>query len=224
MAIPGIQLTILIGESEPRPIPRELVEAFQSLEVTHNDQGRSGFQLVFRDGRRDRRDLYDYRWIANPLFNVFNRVILVITIGSTAQVLMDGVITHLQLSPSTDIGQSTTTLTGEDLSVLMDLNERSDHHIGQDEATIAQVILSRYRKYGVMPDVKVPDYRDRPTKNQRIPTQQGTDLNYLRLIAGRFSYVFYLTPGPQVGLSQAYWGPPLKSTNPQKALTVNMGS
>lgn len=220
----GINLTLLMGQQVPKPVSRELVEALQSVEVSHSDKERSGFQIVFQMGRRDRRDLKDYRLPANPLFKVYNRVVLVVTLGASAQVLMDGVITNQQLSPSPEPGKTTFTITGEDVSVMMDLEEKSEDHVAQDEATIARMILGRYTKYGVLPKVISPKFVDRPTQNERIPAQQGTDLAYLRQMGDRFAHVFYVTPGPGVGVNTAYWGPPQRQTTPQKALTVNMGS
>jgi hypothetical protein len=220
----GINLTILMGKSVPKPVPRELVEALKTVEVTHTDEGRSGFQIVFQLGRRDRDDIKDYQLVKNPLFQVFNRVALVVSFGHAAQVLMDGVITNQQLSPSPEPGQSTFTLTGEDVSALMDLEERSEEHAAQDEATIARMILKRYATYGVIPRVITPRFIDRPTQNERIPFQQGTDLAYLQQIGQRFAHVFYMVPGPVAGSSTAYWGPPQRQTRPQKALTMTMGS
>ena len=220
----GINLTLLMGKEVPRPVSREVVEALQSVEVSHSDEERSGFQIVFQVGRRDRSDLKDYRLPSNPIFQVYNRVILVVTFGASAQVLMDGVITNQQLSPNPEPGKTTFTITGEDVSAMMDLQEKSEDHVAQDEATIARMILGRYAKYGIVPKVITPDFVDRPTQNERIPSQQGTDLAYLKEIGQRFAHVFYVTPGPSVGVNTAYWGPPQRQTRPQKALTVNMSS
>jgi hypothetical protein len=213
-----------MGEGTPSPAPRRLMEVLKSVEVTHNDEGRSGFQIVWAVGRSGRNDIQNYQLVKNPLFKVFNRVIVIVTLGATPQILMDGVITNHQLSPSTQPGQSTFTITGEDISLMMDLEEKSVEHTGQDEATIARTILKDYAQWGVNAKVIDPPHRDQPTENERIPTQQGTDLEYLQTIAQRYGYVFYTTPGPNSGRSTAYWGPPQKETSPQKALTVNMGS
>lgn len=221
----GINMTLLMGAQVPRPVSRDLVEAIQSVEVTHTVDGRSGFQIVFKAGRGDRRDIQDYRLTRNPLLQVFNRVIITISIGATAQVLMDGIITNQQLSPNPQPGQTTLTLTGEDVSVMMDLEEKSIEHTAQDEATIARVIIGQYAaRYGLIPRVLTPTLQDRPTQNERIPSQQGTDLQYLQAIAERFAFQFYVIPGPSIGRNTAYWGPPQRQMTPQKALTVNMGS
>lgn len=221
----GIYLTLLIGPTVPLPAPRELVEALHSVEITQADQGRSGFQVVFQVGRAGRDDIADYSLTKNPLLKVFNRVIVQVTLGTTVEVLMDGIITNQQLSPSQEPGKSTYTITGEDVSIMMDLEETSKEHKAQDEATIARMIIASYAKYGLIPKVVSPKaFSDRPTPNERIPTQQGTDLQYLQTLAERFAHVFYVTPGPAVGTNTAYWGPPQRDARPQNALTVNMGA
>jgi hypothetical protein len=220
----GINLTLLIGENVPRPAPRSLIEALKSLEVTQSDEGRSGFQIVFQLGRSNRNDIRDYQLLKEPLLKVFNRIILTITMGATAQIVMDGIITNQQFSPSTEPGNSTLAITGEDVSVMMDLEKKSVEHTAQDEATIAQMLISQYAKYGMVAQIVAPKFKDRPTKNERIPSQQGTDLEYLKAIGTRFSNVFYIIPGPASGTNTAYWGPPQRKTQPQPPLTVNMGS
>jgi hypothetical protein len=47
-------------------------------------------------------------------------------------------------------------------------------------------------------------------------------LAYIQQLAKEAGYVFYITPGPLPGMSQAYWGPQIKIGVPQPALNVNM--
>src|SRR4029078_13540555 len=49
------------------------------------------------------------------------RVLIIVTINGIPNVLMDGIITRQEGDPSTDAGKSTFTVTGEDLSVMMDI-------------------------------------------------------------------------------------------------------
>jgi hypothetical protein len=58
---------------------------------------------------------------------------------------------------------------------------------------------------------------------QRIPRQQGKDLEYVNKLADDVGYVFYMKPGPVPGLNVAYWGPEIKVGVPQPALNVDMG-
>lgn len=221
----GLRLTILIGPTVPVPVPPTFVESLQEVQVTHGDDQPSACQIRLRVGRSSPLDLIDYSVLANPLLvKPFNRVILVVTFGVVPQVLMDGFITHTELSPGNHPGTSTLTITAEDACVRMDMNEVSAEHPAQDETIIANKILLSYAPYGVIPMVIPPPVADPPIPVERTPVQQGTDLQYLRQMAARFGYVFYITPGPAPGMSTAYWGPPQRVGIPQKALSVNLGA
>lgn len=229
----SINLTLYLGKEQPQPVPLEIVEALQSAEVTLQDNGRSGFQMVFQVGRSGRGGLADYKLLnilQNPnYFAPFNRAILVVTINGTARVLMDGAITHQQFVPSLELGRSTFTVIGEDIGVFMDREELSIPHPQQAEQTIVAAILTnpKYAKFNLKLEIgqdKKLGYRDVPGANERIPTQQVTDLQYLQELARRFGYVFYIIPGPTRGQNIAYWGSPIRTKISQPPITVNMGA
>jgi len=220
----GLNLTLQIGQTVPIPAPPPLVEALQDVEITHRDEGRSGFQITFRVGRSGAVDLLDYGLVASPLLRPFNRVILTVALNVVPQVLMDGVITHHQLAPSSKPGASTLTVTGEDVSVMMDLREKSFEHPGQAEPLIVTQLLTSYAAYGVVPEVTSPPALDTPLPMERTPVYRGTDYGYVREMARRYGYVFYIAPGPAPGSSTAYWGPPRRAAVPQPALSVNLGA
>lgn len=224
MSLLGIHLTLLIGPAVPVPAPPPLMEALQSVEVTHSDEGRSGFQVAFQVGRSGPLDLLDYALLRSPLLKPFNRIILIVTFNATPRVLMDGIITHQQLSPSNEPGASTLTITGEDVSVMMDREEKSVEHPAQDESMIALKLIAGYAQYGLIPRVIPPAMIDQAPPTERIPVQQGTDLQYLEEIARRHAFVFYITPGPAPFINIAYWGPPVRAGVPQRALSVNLGA
>ncbi len=100
----GSYLTLLIGPTVAVPAPPSLLESLQRIEVTHDDSGQSGFQIVFSVGRSGPTDLLDFALVSNPLLKVFNRVIMVVTMSTIPTVLMDGIITHLELNPSAEPG------------------------------------------------------------------------------------------------------------------------
>jgi len=220
----GVRLTLLIGENKPKELSSEFLEALKSIEVTQSDAGGLAFQIIFAVGREGRNDLKDYNLLKSPRFKVFNRIIITLTLGAKAQVLIDGIITHQQFSPSLRLRDSTFTITGEDISIMMDLEEKSVEHTGQDEVTIARQIIRKYSKYRLTANVTKPRWRNQPSKNERIPTQQGTDLSYLRSLAQRFGYVFYIIPGLKCGENTAYWGPSHPQGKLDQALMFNMGS
>ena len=222
MSLLGVTLSLLLGPTAPLPAPVRFAESLERVEVTHSDEGRSGFQLVFKVGR-GKLDLLDYAQLASPLLQPFSRVVLLVTFNAAPQVLMDGIITHQQLSPGEGPGESRLTVTGEDVSVMMDLEEKSVEHPAQPEAVIALKIIASYARYGLIPTVIPPPTVDIPLPTERVPVQQATDLAYLQEMAARFAYVFYVTPGPAPLTNTAYWGPPPRLGAPQRALSVNMG-
>lgn len=217
------QVSLLIGPSIPLPAPPPLVEALKSIEVTHQDEGRSGFQITFQAGRSGPTDLVDYPLLLSPLLKPFNRVILSVLFGGLPEVLMDGMITHQQLAPSSEPGATTLTVTGEDVSVMMDLKQNIQEWPAMPEPAIALALIGSYAQYGLLPEVIPPMSLDFPLPIQRVPMQIGTDLAYLKDMASRFAYVFYVEPGPAPLLNTAYWGPPKRVGIPQPALSVNLG-
>jgi hypothetical protein len=219
----SLQLTLLIGPTVAVPVPPDVIDALDHVEVTHSDQGRSGFQITFNAGRGGPLGLMDYPLLSLPLLKPFNRVIVVLTFNAIPSVLMDGIITHQQLTPSNQPGASTLTITGEDVSVMMDLEEKSVEHPAQDETVIALKLIASYAQYGLIPMVIPPTVIDPPLPIERIPVQQATDLDYLTQLAARHGYVFFVAPGPVPFANTAYWGPPVRVGLPQRALSVNMG-
>ena len=131
MGLLGIHLTLMMGPTIAVPVPFSIAEALTSIEVTQDESGTSGFQLTFQVGRSGPLDLLDYGLVANPLMRPFTRVILLIRFAIAPQVLMDGVITHLELSPSDEPGASTLTVIGEDI-------QRDDGHWRKNIAPILQ--------------------------------------------------------------------------------------
>jgi hypothetical protein len=84
------------------------------------------------------------------------------------------------------------------------------------------LLLTKYAFLGVIPKIIPSVMVDIPIPIEQIPTQQGTDLAYIKHLADDVGYVFYMEPGPVPGTSFAYWGPEIKVGSPQPALNVNM--
>ncbi len=222
MSLLGLHLTLLIGPTVPLPVPPPVLELLDSVEITHSDEGRSGFQVVFKASRSTRAFL-DYPLFMSPQFRPGNRVILAAAFGPVPAVLMDGIIATQQLTPPAGPDPAVLTLTGEDVSIKMDMEEKSAEHPAQPENVIALKIIAGYAAYGLVPVVIPPPTLDVPLPTERIPVQQATDLRYLNEMAARHAYVFYVKPGPAIGANIAYWGPPVRVGIPQRALTVDMG-
>jgi hypothetical protein len=223
MTLLGVHLTLLIGPTVPLPAPLPLTESLNEVKVNMTDTGRTGFEITFTAGRPGPIGLVDYPLLSLPLLEPFNRVILLVTFGVVPQVLIDGIITRREVAPGTEPGQGKITITGEDVSVMMDLHETSQQYPAMDETIISDLILVQYMQYGLIPLVIPPVTLDLPLPIERIPVQQGTDLDYLQKMAARYGYVFYIMPGPLPGTNTAYWGPKIRPGVPQSAITINMG-
>ena len=214
----GVRLQLLIGTNVPRPAPFEVMESFVGLEVRNNDRERDVFDMELTLGKDS---LIDYGLLRNGYFDPPNRIIIVVLIGVLPEVLIDGVITSHQVMPSNRPGESTLRITGEDISLRLDLDPASETHANQPDSVIVGKLLMKYAQYGIAP--KVTPTTDVPIEIDRVPSQQETDLAYIKRLAERNGFVFYVEPLPLPGTSQAYWGLDNRLGLPQPALTMNMG-
>jgi hypothetical protein len=215
----GIQLTMMIGPLVPLVPPKEVTDALLSVQVT-SGKSKAGFQLTF--GVSKNSLLLTTLLPAGYFDPIATRVLLMVTLGGLPHVLMDGIVTQQEMTPSSDPGQSTLTITGEDLSVLMDLVEIKRPWPGCDSTVQAYGVLAPYAALGVTPLVIPALFTDFLVPAQAIKSQYKTDLAHLKMIADNNGYVFYVEPGPLPGQSIAYMGPDIRIPVPQPALSVNM--
>jgi len=216
----GIQLSLLIGPGVPVPALADVVNALDSVQVTSSADS-SGFQLSFKIGKRS---LLETTLLPAGYFDpIITRVIIIVTVNGMPNVLMDGVVTRQEISPSNDVGKSTLTITGEDLSRMMDLVEMPFMRFPA-MPVVARVyaILAKYAVLGIAPVAVPPIVPDMTNPLEELPSQNGTDLAYIRELAYKCAYVFYVEPGPVPGSSIAYFGPDIRIPAPQPALNVNM--
>jgi hypothetical protein len=216
----GFYLTLMIGPAVPVPAPQVVVDALTGVTIT-SGTGRSGFQLTFSVSKNS--PLLRTMLPAGYFDPVVNRVIVIVVVNGMPDVLMDGIITRQELAPSSEAGQSTLTITGEDLSVMMDVVEMPFmRYPAMNEFVRVNLILAKYAIFGIIPLVIPPIMFDVPIPIEKIPAQTGTDLDYIKKLAGMHGYVFYIEPGPAPGTSLAYWGPDIRIPIPQPALNINM--
>ena len=221
MANNPIQLTLMIGPAVPVPVTQEVLDALVSVQVTTSSSDASGFQLQFTINNRSPLQTLFLLTGGSPI--PLMRVIIVVTINGTANVLMDGVMTNHELTPGADPGHSTLTVTGKDLTQVMDYIDFSGipYPAMPNEARVL-LILAKYAVLGIVPMVLPSVLVDIPIPTEQIPRHKGKDLAYIKLLADEVGYVFYLDPGPAPGMSIAYWGPEIKVGTPQPALNINM--
>lgn len=218
----GINLTLMIGPAVPVPASRDVLDALTGVQVmVTSGETTSGFELTFNLSKNS--PLHTLFFLTGGAMIPVVRVIIVVTINGTPEVLMDGVMTHHQISHGNQAGMSTLTVKGKDLTALMGLIDFSGipYPAMPDFARVA-LVLSKYAVLGIIPKVIPSVLVDVPIPTDRIPTHKGKDLGYVKELADDVGYSFYLEPGPQPGMSFAYWGPELRIGTPQPALNANM--
>ena len=221
----GIQLTLLVGPIVPLPVPRVVLDALQGVEVRTTAGSASGFQLTFTITAR------------SPLNTIFLlaagtntgmgtpplRVLLIVTMNGSAQPLFDGVMTHVEVQPGGRGQAGTLTVTGEDVTKAMDMQDWSGLPFPAVpvEGRVA-LLCAKYAPFGLIPMVIPVLFPDVQIPIDKIPAQKGTDLAYIQELARQVGYVFYVEPGPAPGTNVAYFGPEIKVGVPQPALNLDM--
>lgn len=218
----GLNLSLSIGYMVPAPAPAALMEALESVEITTSDESPDGFQLHFHADRKAGLTS-DFALLSQQLLVAGNRVLITVTLEGSSTVLMDGLITNLELSYTRAGGASALTVTGEDVSVAMDLVELSMEYPMMPDSLIAEAVLIKYAPFGVLPEV-VPTLSSSATLPlDGVPQQNTTDRKYLQQLAAAHGNVFFVKPGPAPLMNTAYWGPPVRFGVPQKALSIDLG-
>jgi hypothetical protein len=217
----SVQLSLMIGPVQPQTPPRMVMDTLSNVEVTLNDVGVSAFQLVFSFPKGSPMS---YQFILQGGAHVlFMRVVLVATVNGVPNVLMDGVITNNHVAPGEKGSNSTLTITGEDLTALMNQSNQSGTSFAAMAASDrVSAILKNYSMYGISPQVIPTVMVDQSAPTDQVPSQKGTDLAYIQELAKQVGYVFYIQPGPAPCTSKAYWGPQVKVGPIQPVLSVDM--
>lgn len=215
----GIHLTLMIGPAVPVPAPKVVIESLSNIQVT-NSRDRSGFQLTFTIGKNS--PLLTRMLPAGYFDPITTRVILIVTLNGFPNVIMDGLVTNQEISQSNDPGLSTLTITGEDLSLAMDVVELIKPYPAMPIVAKVYATLAPYLVLGITPVVIPPIMSLVKSPTTGWETQTTTDREYLKRLAGICGYIFFIQPGPLPGQSIAYFGPDVNLPIPQHALTINM--
>lgn len=218
----GIDLTLMIGPVVPLPVSKDVLDALISVEVTSRTEKASGFQLKFILSKNS--PLQTIFLVAGGAQIPLVRVLILVTLNGTTEVLMDGVMTNHEVTGGSAKEGPVLTITGEDLSRVMDYIDFTglfQYPAMPPEARVF-LILAKYAFLGVIPLVIPSVLIDVPIPVDRIPIHQGTDYCYLNKLADEAGYVFYVDPGPAPGTSIGYWGPPVKVGLSQPALNIDM--
>jgi phage protein D len=206
-----------MGETVPLPASYEMMSALTQVKVINDDEKGDGFEMIFTLGKDNSGD---YSLLNSGRLSPFTRVVIGVLLGVSPEVLIDGVITHHEVTPSNEPGHSILTVKGTDIGIMLDLKEKNEKYENQPDSVIFSRIIGNYTRYGLVP--QPTPTKDVPIMILRIPRQQETDLQFIRRMAKRNGFVFYIEP-LTFGASRAYFGPENRLGIPQAALSMNMG-
>src|SRR5262249_1509121 len=146
----SVQLNLMMGPFIPLTVPRPVLDALDSVEVTVNDTGTSGFQLTFIIDKQSPLNILFLLTGGNPI--LFMRLVIVPVVNGVSNVLIDGVVTNNHLSPGDKGSNSTFTLMGEDVTALMNQSDWSGFPFPAcpAEARVA-LLVAKYAIFGLSP-------------------------------------------------------------------------
>ncbi|OUL29647.1 hypothetical protein BV378_05580 [Nostoc sp. RF31YmG] len=233
MPEPNIRVKLLIGKTIPTPASYEVIDALIDLEVTQQDRDRSGFQMTFSLSK-ELKNFSDYWLLREGILDPPNRIIIQVIVNVKvgvsrslqSPILIDGIITDHQIAPSNQPGESRLIVTGEDISLMLDLEDKNETYLNLSDSQIVNIILNKYKiKYGLTLDVQDTTKYFSPNQQEQITTQQSTDLQFIQQLAIRNSFIFEIKPAKIPGTNIAYWGEERDKITPsQPALSMNMGA
>ncbi len=216
----GFYLTLMMGPFQASPVPQPVIDALTEVQVTSTVGSQGGFQLKFTLGKQSKVQ----QLLNTGFFDPRQRVIIAVTVNGSVEVLMDGIITKQDITPDSKPGKSMLTITGIDLTALMDfLDLTGIPYPALPEFLIVEAILAKYLVLGVVPlaiPASIPNIQN---PLDHFIKQVGTDYAFVTTLARTTGAVFYLDPGPTPGKSMAYWGPDLSKLfgGPQPALSID---
>jgi hypothetical protein len=196
------------------------MRALRNVEITQQDNGPCGFQLTFLAEVVAAGQAFDI--VADPLLAPFSRVMVRVAVDGVPTTLIDGFVTHHQFMPGNGPQDSTFVVTGEDVSVKLDMIQYSREFPALPDAGIALAVLAPWALLGIVPEVM-------PSLNtivpvDHVPQQNQSDRALLQQLAQKNGNVFGVSPTDVPGINTAYWGPPQRWLPPSAVIDVAVGA
>jgi phage protein D len=189
----------------------DLYKCIQTVRVEENIRQGSTFEVVVSLCRNDNGS---WPYLDTKKFKLWDRLRIAATVGSTTDVILDGYISDVHVSTTPQTATLQANFAGVDASFVMNLQPHCKTWPGTlTYEQIAGQILDTYQfKKQIAPSTALSASTPPPSVVQR-----DTDLRFLRDLARRRGYEFYV-----VGAT-GYFGPPDVTSTPQKLIAVNFG-
>jgi len=154
-----------------------------------------------------------WSYIDDARFSLWNRLSLVVGYPDDHATLVDGFITHVNLSLSNQGGpEAYLEVTGLDRSVAMDLEEKQRAWVNKKDSGIAQEIFSTYGLKAVVQDTQLTW-----SENTATTLQAESDIRFLQRLAARNGFSCYVQE------NTGYFRGPNLQDPPQPILALAFG-
>lgn len=214
--MPAISYRLLIEGEHARP---DLLAAMEQLEV--EDHADMADMLRLRIAIGVRKGCSAWAVLDDDLFSRLTDIKIMVSVGSSlSEPLIDAYVIETRADFSNRPGQSVLNVVATDATVLMNLEEKIKPWPDMADSDIATAIFTD-REYNFVPVVEPTKW----THQESVQTviQRGTDIQFLRKLAGRNGFECYVEMNPSSGVVEGHFHPPRLEQTPQGVLSVNMG-
>ena len=202
------------------PLPPPFGPALREIEVETSVNAASAFRLHFDLSRTPWGDFDALAFdVFRPLLPI--RVSVSVGILPIPQVLINGYIRDVRLVPSNRPGASTLEVSGMDaLGTMMTNIQQPAIWPSLPDSEVVRAIFARY---AIAPTFVFPTPPTRTLPNTTT-TQREPDSSFVRRLALRNAYEWFIQPDPVAGLDQGHFHPPMIQAPPQGVLSIDFGS
>lgn len=199
------------------PASPELLAAIQQIEVEDHADMADMLRMRIAIGVKD--GCGSWNVLDDDLFDRLTNIKIIMTVGSgPSEMLINAYVIDTNANISNQPGQSILNVVAMDPTVLMNLEEKVRQWPNMADSDIATSI---FNDYNFSPIVK----QTQPTRQEVNETvmQRGTDIQFLRHLAGRNGYEVYVEVNPETGITEGHFHAPQLEQNEQGILKANMG-
>jgi phage protein D len=194
----------------------DFYDALSSVEVEENADMPDALRLRFPVSTKDK----DLTWVNDPKLQPFANVAVVITDEKGAtQCIFDGYVLAAKVHLEAGITASTLEVTGQDASVLMQLEEKSREFVGMTHGDVANTLFGEHG-FGTAAHNSEDD-SPAATEETHTLMQRGSDLEFLQRLARRTSRWCRVACGATAGDRVGYFAPPHLEGDPVLVLNLN---
>jgi phage protein D len=190
-----------------------LYHCIESITVDEDIETGSSFSIRLSACRNDDGS---YPYISDENLQFWNRVTIQASFPSRTETVIDGYVSNFGIVTDPDAATATVEITGVDASYEMNLHDKRKVWKGTSYEDIARAVIGTYQ---LQPVVAEPADSSASANVPPHPvSQRGTDLAFLRELARRKGYEFFVQGG------NAYFRPAQLTGSPQKLIAVNFGA